>query len=394
MVEGTIDEDAIIAAISKKRGRRTKKVAEDTEKTDKELLKENQKRLKLLRLGNKWANLAEVVRKESVAKEEKLNKARKKQVGMIEKYIETYKKKQKDVLLGGLKRSLALDAEGGPEAEDDKGKKGKGIGVALKAAGILLLVAALHKATAQSKIIGVINSSISKALGLFIDLVLLPFLPLITAGIINLYTAIMEWNKEYQADPLGGILKRIPQQFIEGFSLLMGPEGPLIVNIGKWFVDNILTPTVPVMIDAYNNFVTDFNDFFKDGGGLSHAITGFVDGVATKIDDIMKGFVNYLLGLPVIGDILRAAGVGHQNLSIPEVSNEEYKKVYAERNKEAAKSTPNVEVSTHIASGSSGNIPVQVHVQTMVDGKWIDDKIERVFANMTWDQKAANWGTM
>ncbi len=77
--------------------------------------------------------------------------------------------------------------------------KGKGIGEGAKAgivaSGILLLAQAIQKMVKQSKIVNMVQEQIAKALGLLVDLILLPFLPLLVWGIINLYKAILLLGK-------------------------------------------------------------------------------------------------------------------------------------------------------------------------------------------------------
>jgi hypothetical protein len=272
-----------------------------------------------------------------------------------------------------------------------KGKKGKDTtpkGLAA-AAGMVLLAAALYKATQQSKIVSVMESSIAKALGLLIDLVLLPYLPLITWGIIQLYNSITDFGKQWgELDPT------------DPFNILLLPmllanalTQPLADAIYNAFFKGWTEPFLLGMVEDYNNFVTEFNNFFRDGGELSHIIDEFVSGISTTVSDIMKGFVNYLLGLPVIGDILRAAGVGHQNLSIPDVTEAEYKGVYAERNKTEK---PGLIPTVHT------QVPADYYVEVLVkvEGKdtWVGGDAQRTFEErynrMNWDQRAANWGTM
>ena len=82
-------------------------------------------------------------------------------------------------------------------------KKGGGTGGGLAGAGMvagatgavtLELLNVLKDTLKQSKIYQTVQDQIGKALGLLVDLVLLPFLPLLTFGIIQLYQAILEFG--------------------------------------------------------------------------------------------------------------------------------------------------------------------------------------------------------
>lgn len=63
------------------------------------------------------------------------------------------------------------------------------------AAGMFLLVQAIDKAVKQSKIVSTVQETIGKALGLLIDVVLMPFLPILTMGIVWLFKGIMLFHK-------------------------------------------------------------------------------------------------------------------------------------------------------------------------------------------------------
>jgi len=71
--------------------------------------------------------------------------------------------------------------------------------MAALAVAIDALEAVLTEAVNNSKIMATLDREISKALGLLVDLILLPFLPLLVGGIIQLYMAILGfgnlWNK-------------------------------------------------------------------------------------------------------------------------------------------------------------------------------------------------------
>ncbi len=96
-----------------------------------------------------------------------------------------------------------------------KGLSGKGgimsAGMAggLAAGGILALVQIIGDAISNSKILMTVLGTIGKALGLLIDVILLPFLPILTTGIIWLFQGIMLfyrlWNGIWTSKVVQGI---------------------------------------------------------------------------------------------------------------------------------------------------------------------------------------------
>ena len=70
-----------------------------------------------------------------------------------------------------------------------------GIAGGLAAGGIMALVSIIGDAISNSKILTTILGTIGQALGLLIDVILLPFLPILVTGIIWLYQGIMQFYK-------------------------------------------------------------------------------------------------------------------------------------------------------------------------------------------------------
>jgi hypothetical protein len=63
------------------------------------------------------------------------------------------------------------------------------------AGGVMALVQVIGEAVSNSKILMTVMGTISKALGLLIDVILLPFLPILTTGIIWLFQGIMLFHR-------------------------------------------------------------------------------------------------------------------------------------------------------------------------------------------------------
>ena len=86
--------------------------------------------------------------------------------------------------------------------------------MAALAVAIDALGAVLEEGINNSKIMNTIDKEISKALGLLVDLILLPFLPLILGAIIQLYMAILgfgaDWKagwKKFEEEGIAGLIK-------------------------------------------------------------------------------------------------------------------------------------------------------------------------------------------
>ena len=71
------------------------------------------------------------------------------------------------------------------------GMMGAGVAGGMAAVGIMALVDILKDAVSNSKILTTVLGTIGQALGLLIDVILLPFLPILITGIIWLYQGIM-----------------------------------------------------------------------------------------------------------------------------------------------------------------------------------------------------------
>jgi hypothetical protein len=75
------------------------------------------------------------------------------------------------------------------------GIMGAGLAGGAAAGGILILADVIKEAISNSKILTTILGTIGQALGLLIDVILLPFLPLLIIGIIWLFEGIMQFYK-------------------------------------------------------------------------------------------------------------------------------------------------------------------------------------------------------
>jgi hypothetical protein len=137
--------------------------------------------------------------------------------------------------LQGLQDVLANEADTDKEVEIPGKPKGKGgimggLGQAAMAGGVagiaagatLALVDALKESAKQSQILNMVTGTIAKALGLLIDLILLPFLPILVWGIVNLFRVIL-----WLGNLWGGFVKAIERWI----GALLGHRKPLAKNL-------------------------------------------------------------------------------------------------------------------------------------------------------------------
>ena len=171
--------------------------------------------------------------------------------GTISGHLDDYNKEQKK-----QKGSLA-GAVGGGAAE--AGAVAGGV-----AAGIMILADAIKEATQQSKILTTIQETVGKALGLLVDVILIPFLPVIVWAIVNLYNSIMGfknwWDKGFEGIfALGVTLSAgfdefqkqvfgfIKWLFMDNMGMEMNANGSINIKaqLGEslqWIYDNIWVP--------------------------------------------------------------------------------------------------------------------------------------------------------
>ena len=182
------------------------------------------------------------------------------------------------------------------------GMMGAGVAGGMAAVGIMALVDILKDAVSNSKILTTILGTIGQALGLLIDVILLPFLPILITGIIWLYQGIMQfyklWNGIWSSKAMqligsglatvGGILAKGISAFFNVQFGLLGSGAAIIWKVLTWLW-GIVT-----------------------GGGILSLSLAFILGpVGVLLDWIydvatgkttIKATINFLLG--TVGDIL------------------------------------------------------------------------------------------
>jgi phage-related protein len=83
------------------------------------------------------------------------------------------------------------------------------------------LEATMQEAVNNSKILNALDNAIAKALGLLVDVILLPFLPLLTAGIIWLFKEIMEFRVFWMKIWNSQLVKDMATVFSKGLAALL-----------------------------------------------------------------------------------------------------------------------------------------------------------------------------
>jgi len=228
-----------------------------------------------------------------------------------------------------------------------KGMTSKGIlgGLAAggAAGGVLVLADVIKDLTKQSKILTTVQDTVGKALGTLVDLVLLPFLPILIFGLLYLYTAIMWvgkiWNDWISKSGVGeaaskvlfpgdksalertidfvSLINQLAKAWVDGMAKLVLSTalffGELFANIlkfgielvtniaqelgkswlefQKWIVDKV-RDLITTISEAWTKVVTDFDTKFlqplrKAIDSLRDMFINMVNFVITKINDFL-----------------------------------------------------------------------------------------------------------
>lgn len=255
------------------------------------------------------------------------------------------------------------------------------------AAGILMLADAIKDMTKQSKIVATTQDAVAKATGLLIDMILIPFIPLITYGIINLYKSITSFGAEWKKDWKGEVAEIIIDSIINIFNPFVHVLEVLTgFDITDYFHHMLLSN------EAWNAFVKEWDSFMKNPlGELKTAFSNFIGDAGTYFQNGLRAILNWLLEQPLIGAALSGLGFEKQMMrKTPsqiaqdlELTNEDYMQVYGARN-------PTTQTKSTAGIGTEGNPAPGVTVMVYIDGKFIDpaeldQKIENKVGNMNWN---------
>jgi phage-related protein len=161
----------------------------------------------------------------------------------------------------------------------------------LTIAGGIIIATAIEGLTKQSKILSTVQETIGNALGLLLDLVLLPFLPLLVFGIINLYMAVIAlgkaWDKFIKSsgafpdilDPNKSALDKV----IDVLSWLNNLAKAWI-DMMKGLIASVIKTTAEIVI-GIAKFLWDLG--YEIGEILFNAISGAVKAVSAILDKVI-----------------------------------------------------------------------------------------------------------
>ena len=218
-----------------------------------------------------------------------------------------------EMYMGGQTGSLASGIAKAPNGSAGSGggtmgALGMGAMAGMAAAGVLLLVKALKDTLAQSKIANAFLGTLSKLLGLLIDVVLLPFVPLLIAVLILLSSAIMLlYGVMSKLNPFSGgsgsgsaggaTLDYIALAGAIAAALVAAIIAALIGGSALWSVLGVAL----VGILTYYLVLAAYAGGAALGKALQYYVMEFIlwlDGAASTISAAWKTFTDWLGGIP------------------------------------------------------------------------------------------------
>ena len=199
----------------------------------------------------------------------------------------------------------------------------------LVGAGVMELTNVLKEMVSRSKILSTFMEQIGKALGLMLDLILLPFLPLLTMGIIWLYNAILKYfgpgitNKEKSTDGginfnqiasdfAGNLLKaltgidlhaigvKIGEALVAAYEYLQEKWGELIGWLSSQWdsFTSWLSSAATTVSDSWNSFTTWLSSIPSAINASWVSFTAWLSGIPSSITAAWNSFVSWLTGIP------------------------------------------------------------------------------------------------
>ena len=245
-----------------------------------------------------------------------------------------------------VKDRQKMEGGGGFLDQIIKGVSGKGgsmsagIAAGLAAGGIMELVDILKKMVDNSKILATVFGTISKALGLLMDVILLPFLPILTIGIIWLFQGIMQfyklWNEIWSSKVvqtiagaltvLGGILAKGISSFFNIQFGLIGAGADLIWKVLSWLWGivrggGIITASMALVFGPMGVLL----DWLYDIATGKTTIKATIDFILGAAGDILKWLYNFTtsglkIALDFTSNIASVLGLGSVSSSLGAVS--------------------------------------------------------------------------
>jgi len=184
----------------------------------------------------------------------------------------------------------------------------------------VLLADAIKAMVSRSKVLNTLLEHISSALSLLLDLILLPFLPLLVYGIVQLYNAVIGlgkiWNEYISKKDIAGAVVTGPAAATQA---VVGPVG---FDIGRWIGENFTDKIIQSLIDGFWKFVGGIQliwdalvDTLKDWWDkLVNIISSAWDTIYNKFDaNFIKPLINAI-------DSLKSGLIGMINWVIDKIN--------------------------------------------------------------------------
>ena len=220
-----------------------------------------------------------------------------------------------DLYMGGQTGSVAKGIMRAPSGVGGGGggmanALGLGAVAGMAAAGIMLLVKVLKDALSQSKIASAFANTLNKLLGLLIDVILLPFLPILIIVILGLTSGILALHNLISGLTPATVPTVLTTKPINDVG--QAAIGPVGFDIGRWIGENFTDKIIQSFIDGYQKIVaaaqltwtqwvnafnltwTQWVNAFNDDW---NALTGWINtNVVVPIEKLWKGIVDGLFG--------------------------------------------------------------------------------------------------
>jgi hypothetical protein len=236
---------------------------------------------------------------------------------LLDKQIEAMTKAQNQATISALSQTLAKGANLGLEYQakppsflesimkSATGPMGTALMAGGAAGGVLMLADAIKDLTKQSKILNDVQSNLTKSVSLLVDLVLLPFLPLIYGGIVMLYSGIVGfgtwWKDVWDTLKKEGLIGLVKLGLQWGLETLLDWQKKLT----EWlFSDKPLSLKILDMALSFNDLISNFE--FLPGISIQKLISWIFGDRKLEISkmafDLVAGFFDG--GLKFIGKLL------------------------------------------------------------------------------------------
>ncbi len=217
-----------------------------------------------------------------------------------------------DLYMGGQTGSVAKGIMRAPSGVGGGGggmanALGLGAVAGMAAAGIMLLVKVLKDALSQSKIASAFANTLNKLLGLLIDVILLPFLPILIIVILGLTSGILALHNLISGLTPATVPTVLTTKPINDVG--QAAIGPVGFDIGRWIGENFTDKIIQSFIDGYQKIVaaaqltwtqwvnafnltwTQWVNAFNDDW---NALTGWINtNVVVPIEKLWKGIADW-----------------------------------------------------------------------------------------------------